>query len=63
MAKRTGLQAFVVRNYVRYAGKYTEEELKEAVRAFTQAEEDVKTGRMEDVLSVELLIVKYSRSA
>ena len=27
---------------------------------FTQAEEDVKTGKLGDVLSVELLIVKYS---
>lgn len=63
IAKRTGLQAFVVRNYVRYAGKYTREELEDAVYQFTKAEEDVKTGRMEDVLSVELMIVKYSRSS
>ena len=35
--------------------------LRQAVEDFTQAETDVKTGRLGDVLSVELLIVKYAR--
>ena len=39
---------------------YTVEELENAVRDFVDAEEAVKTGTLGDVLSVELLIVKYS---
>ena len=39
---------------------YETEELEKAVEDFVDAEEAVKTGRLGDVLSVELLIVKYS---
>lgn len=60
IAKHTGMRDFVVRNYMRYAKKYSGEELRAAVEEFTQAEEDVKTGKLGDVLSVELLIIKYS---
>ena len=35
-------------------------ELEQAVKDFVDAEESVKTGRLEDKLSVELLIIKYS---
>lgn len=58
---KTGLQGFVVRNYISYAGKYSREQLKKVVEDFLQAEEDVKTGKLTDTLSVELMIVKYSR--
>ncbi len=60
IAAKTGLQGFVVRNYAEYARSYSARELKEAVNDFLQAEEDVKTGRLADTLSVELMIVKYS---
>ena len=39
---------------------YEKERLKKAVEDLTEAEEDVKTGRLGDRLSVELLIVQYS---
>ena len=61
IASRTGLQSFVVRNYTGCTGRYTTAQLRQAVEDFTQTEEDVKTGRLSDVLSVELLIVKYAR--
>lgn len=61
IAAKTGLQSFVVRNYTGCTGRYAVEQLRQAVEDFTQAEEDVKTGRLGDVLSVELLIVKYAR--
>ena len=38
----------------------TAAELQKAEEDFVEAEEAVKTGRLQDVLSVELLIVKYS---
>ena len=45
------------------ARSYSVEELETAVADFVDAEEAVKTGRLGDVLSVELLIVKYSSAA
>lgn len=44
------------------ARAYSTEELEQAEVDFAEAEEAVKTGRLQDVLSVELLIVKYSSS-
>jgi len=60
IASRIGVPSFVVRGLSACARSYTEEELENAVRDFVDAEEAVKTGRLGDVLSVELLIVKYS---
>lgn len=60
IATRLGVPSFVVRNISACARPYTVEELERAVEDFVDAEEAVKTGRLGDVLSVELLIVKYS---
>lgn len=60
IAKKTGLQHFVVRNYQTYGRQYTAEQLRSTVEACVRAEEDVKTGRVGDVLSVELLLVRFS---
>lgn len=60
IAKRTGLQPFVVRNYSGYARKYSTEELRNAVEECVNMEAKVKTGLMTDIMSVELLLVKFS---
>jgi len=60
IASRLGVPSFVVRNISACARSYTVEELERAVEDFVDAEEAVKTGRLGDALSVELLIVKYS---
>lgn len=60
MADKLGIQSFIVRNYVSFARKFPMERLRQAVEDFTSTEEDVKTGRLQDVMSVELMIVKYS---
>ena len=60
IGKKTGLQHFVVRNYLSYARQYTSEQLRSTVEECVKAEEDVKTGRIGDVMSVELLLVKFS---
>ena len=60
MASRLGVHSFVVRNIASCARSYRISELRQAVTDFVDAEEAVKTGRLQDVLSVELLIVKYS---
>ena len=60
MASRLGVPSFVVKNIAVCARSYRISELRQAVTDFVDAEEAVKTGRLQDVLSVELLIVKYS---
>lgn len=60
ISRQLGVPTFVVRNYIQCARQYELSQLKQAVEDFVEAEEAVKTGRLGDVLSVELLIVKYS---
>ena len=60
IGRKTGLQPFVVRNYLSYGRQYTSEQLRRTVEECVKAEEDVKTGRVGDVMSVELLLVKFS---
>ena len=60
MASKLGVPSFAVRNIASCARAYTISELEQAVNDFVDAEESVKTGRLEDKLSVELLIIKYS---
>jgi DNA polymerase-3 subunit delta len=60
IGEKVGLAGFIARKYVAQAAKFKETELRNAVKGCVEAEEAVKTGRMNDVLSVELLIVQYS---
>ena len=60
ITSRLGVPAFAVKNLISCARAYSVQELEQAVEDFVDAEEAVKTGRLGDVLSVELLIVKYS---
>ncbi|MBO5293573.1 MAG: DNA polymerase III subunit delta [Lachnospiraceae bacterium] len=60
IGEKTGLHGFVVGKYVAQCSRFKMPELKQAVTACVEAEEAVKTGKMTDRLSVELLIVRYS---
>ena len=60
LADKLGIQSFIVRNYASFARKYSMDRLRQAVEDFTRTEEDVKTGKLQDVMSVELMIGKYS---
>ena len=61
--KKTGIPPFALRRYIPICRSYTEHQLRDAVEDFVRTETDVKTGRLKDELSVELMIVKYSRAA
>lgn len=61
IAEQIGLQSFIVKNYIRQASLFSKNELEQAVKDCVETEEAVKTGKMQDILSVELLIVKYSQ--
>lgn len=60
IASKTGLPPFVVGKYASQASKFPGSYLYKALKDCADAEECVKTGRMNDRLSVEVLIVKYS---
>lgn len=55
-----GLPGFIAGKYAAQASRFRTAELLAAVNGCVEAEEAVKTGRMNDIMSVELLIVKYS---
>lgn len=57
MASKIGLPPFVVGKYVTQAGRFRTADLREAVKKCVEAEEAVKTGRTNDVMSVEILIM------
>lgn len=61
IADKVGLAPFIVQKYERQASRFKMRELKNALKACVEADEAVKTGRMNDVLSIELLIIEYSR--
>lgn len=54
---KTGLPGFVAGKYASQAAKFKEKDLRRAVEKCVESEEAVKTGRLNDTLSVELLIM------
>lgn len=60
IAERLGMKEFVIRRNVGLARKFSVEELKAAVEFCTQMEEDVKSGKMQDQIAVELVIYRYT---
>lgn len=60
IGEKVGLAGFIARKYVAQAAKFKEADLRRALADCVEAEQAVKTGRMNDIMSVELLIVKYS---
>ncbi len=57
IAAKTGLAPFLVGKYAAWAGKFSTAELKQALFKCVEAEEAVKTGKLNDRMSVELLIL------
>lgn len=60
IGEKVGLPGFIAGKYVTQSLRFSQEDLREAVEACVGAEEDIKTGKMNDTMSLELLIVKYS---
>lgn len=61
IAQKTGLNPyFLKKKYLPQASRFKLEQLQKALQACVQADEDVKTGRVTDLLSVELIIVSLS---
>ena len=63
IGEKVGLPGFIAGKYVAQASRFRAEEIRDALEACVTAEEDIKTGRLNDHISVEMLIVKYSGGA
>ena len=61
IASKASVPPFAVGKYQSQAKAFTAKRLKEILEAVVNAEEAVKTGKMGDILSVELFIIEYSR--
>lgn len=62
IAKRAGLHPFVAGKYMQQSKNFSEQELIGIMEDAADTEEMVKTGRLSDMMSVELFIVGHSRS-
>lgn len=60
VAKKTGLSPYIVGKYIKQAKSFKMSWLRNAIEECANAEEEVKTGKMGDTMSIELLIVKFS---
>lgn len=61
IAKQTGLNPYYLKKkYIPQSAQFKLYQLETALRACVEAEEAVKTGRMPDMLSVELIIISLS---
>lgn len=60
VASKAQVAPFIAGRLMTQARSFTMQQLRNAVQDCVDAEEAVKTGRITDVLSVEILIVKYS---
>ncbi len=60
IAEKTGLNPFVVGRYQTQAKAFSQVQLREIIEDAVETEACVKTGRLMDMLGVELFIVKYS---
>lgn len=61
IASKAGIPPFTVGKYQGQAKAFTAKRLREILEAAAEAEEAVKTGKIGDILSVELFIIEYSR--
>jgi DNA polymerase-3 subunit delta len=61
IAKKIGLPSFVVNKYMAQATKFTIQWLKDSLNSCVDSEEAVKTGKINDVMSLELLIIEFSK--
>lgn len=61
IAEKVGLSPFIEQKYERQASKFSYSKLRKALEACAKADEDVKMGRIAPELSVELLIIEYSK--
>ena len=63
ISEKMGVAPFIAGKYMDQAARFKRSVLRRALEDCVKAEEDVKTGKVGDVMSVELLMIKYSSIA
>lgn len=61
IAKIAGLRDFMVRDYCRQSKYFSVEQLKNALKYCLQTDINIKTGKLNDELAVEVLLLEYSK--
>ena len=57
IAQKLGIRSYFIGKYLAQASRYTAAELKKTLNRCVQTDEDIKTGRINDVLGVETLLI------
>ena len=60
IGEKVGLLPYIVQKYQKQAAQFKKKDLRDALTACAQADEAIKFGKLNDVLSIELLIIQYS---
>ena len=63
IAEQLGLRPFAIGKYSRQAKAFTAEALKKRLARCAQYDQDIKSGKIEDAVAVELLLADFSRKA
>ncbi len=61
IGSKLSLAPFIASKYMAQSAKFKSEDLRSAMEECVEAEESVKTGKMTDVLAVELLLIRFSQ--
>ena len=61
IAQKVSVPPFAVNKYITQSKNFTMGRLKEALETCATIEEEIKTGRMNEIMGVEILIVTYSK--
>ncbi|MCR4961822.1 MAG: DNA polymerase III subunit delta [Lachnospiraceae bacterium] len=60
ITEKTKLQEWLVRRLVNVAGRLTMGEIRDALEACAKADQDIKTGNLNETMSIELLIISLA---
>lgn len=63
MSQKVGIPPFAVKKYITQTKNFTKKRLIQALQTCVEVEEQVKTGRLIDIMGIELFIVTYSKAA
>ena len=63
IAQKMGVPPFVAGKCLDQASRFKKETLRAAIADCARADEDIKTGKVLDVMSVELFMMKYGNVA
>lgn len=61
ITEKVSVPAFAVNKYISQSKNFTKEQLKSALKLAADTEEQIKTGRMQEMIGTELLIIRFSQ--